>query len=148
MDLCIAPYAGVGPLRFGARPQDTRAFLGEPRASRAQPGKLRELHEGGIACTYEGGRDQLRLVEIGFGKTAGDLEYEGMRLFEVPRTEALQRLLADDPEAAEVLGSLVFLRLGLTMTGFHDRREESLAVTAFTRGRWDAHIPNMKRFRP
>src|SRR3954467_7573293 len=112
MDLRIIPYTRVGPLRFGGGPADTEAFLGQPRASRAQPGKLREMHDGGIACIYEDEPDQLRLVEIGFGSTVRDLEYEGIRLFEVPRTEALRRLLADDPEAAEVLGSLVFLHLG------------------------------------
>jgi hypothetical protein len=147
MKLDIMPYVGVGPLRFGHGPDETRLLLGEPRATRAQPAKLREMHNGGIACIYEGERDRLGLVEIGFTKTVRDLEYIGVRLFEIPRMEAVRRLVGDDPDVAEALGSLVFLCLGLTMTGFHDGREESLAMTAFTRGRWDIHISKMKPFR-
>jgi len=50
--------------------------------------------------------------------------------------EAVRRLVGNDPDVAETLGSLVYLRLGLTMTGFHDGREESLAMTCLKGFGW------------
>jgi hypothetical protein len=147
MDLSITPYTGVGPLRLGLAPEEIHAVLGAPRVRRPQGSKLREMYADGIACTYEGAPDRLGLVEIGFAKAVRELDYAGVRLFQVPRQEALRRLVQDDPDVAEALGFLIFLRLGIATNGFHTAQEEDLAVTVFARGRWDAHRPTMRPFR-
>ena len=147
MDLSIVPYTGVGALRLGLPPEEIHALLGAPRVKRPQGSKLREMYADGIACTYEGAPDRLGLVEIGFAKTVRDLNYAGVRLFELPPQRALERLIQDDPDVAEALGFLIFLHLGVATSGFHAAQQEELAVTVFARGRWDAHRPAMRPFR-
>ena len=47
-------------------------------------------------------------------------------------------------KAHEILGSLVLLDLGISMTGFHDGARERVAVAVFERGRWDRCKARMK----
>ena len=47
----------------------------------------------------------------------------------------------------EYVGFIVFLGLGLTLTGFHDGNDSQRAVTAFARGRWDHLRSKLRPFR-
>jgi hypothetical protein len=58
----------------------------------------------------------------------------------------VRRLAAADPDPTEMVGLLVFLKLGIALTGFHDGRESDLAVTVFEPGRWDEHLSKMKPY--
>jgi hypothetical protein len=62
------------------------------------------------------------------------------------RLDVVRRLAADDPDVKETFSFLVFLRLGITLTGFHDGEESDLSVTVFKPGLWDERVPSMKPF--
>jgi hypothetical protein len=116
MNLEIAPYVGVGPLRFGMTRSQAHELVGAPRARRRMKTELRE-----VLATYDGG-----------------LTFEG---------PPGRRLLQDDPEPGELVGFLVFLRLGVTLSGFHEATTDEAAVTVFERGRWDSLAPRFQPFR-
>jgi hypothetical protein len=97
--------------------------------------------------TFTGTDEELKLVEIGFAKEADDVTYRGMNLFAGERRAVISKLCSDDPDPKEVVGTLVFPKLGISLTGFHTGHEDSLAVTAFAPGKWDAQLAGSKPFK-
>ena len=152
----IAPLEGVGTLRFGMTPDEVHALLGAPRVSRPRPARdpatrpsLQELYVPGPGLTFEEAADApggLRLVAIGFGKATAELSYAGLKLFGVAPAEVLLRLAEDDPAPQEVAGTVVFVKLGLGLTGFHEGPPDDLAVSASAPGQWDRLAGRMTPF--
>ena len=143
----IKSYWGAGTLVFGMSPDEVHELLGKPRFSRSDPGRLREIYRGCPALTFVGGDGELKLVEIGFAKAAGEVIYRGANLFAGEHMAVVQRLCGEDPAPREVVGTLVFPKLGISLTGFHAGPKESLAVTAFAPGRLDAQLARSKPYK-
>jgi hypothetical protein len=93
------------------------------------------------------GSEQVELTEIGFAKTATDVIYRGTNLFGSTRAAVVSILCSEDPEPRAISGTLVFPKLGITLTGFHSGPEESVAVTAFAPGIWDAKLIGAELFK-
>jgi hypothetical protein len=143
----IDPYVSAGALRFGMTPGEVHQVLGTARFSRRDQGRLREMHGiGGPALTFTGTDNELRLVEIGFAKAAGEVSYGGINLFAGERRAIVRQLCALDPAPKDVAGTIVLTKLGISLTGFDTGPEESLAVTAFAPGRWDEQIARAASF--
>jgi hypothetical protein len=143
----IKSYLGAGRLVFGMSPDAVHEVLGKPRFSRRDPGRLREIYRVCPALTFVRIDQELKLVEIGFARAAGEVIYGGANLFAGEYMAVVQRLCGEDPAPREVVGTLVFPKLGISLTGFHTGPKESLAVTAFAPGRWDAQLARSKPFR-
>jgi hypothetical protein len=122
-------------------PSELRKLLGQPqRESRNQ---RREIDEswGCISVRYDAQKETA--VEIGLMAPAQAL-YHGQDLLAL--RDPIGLLQADDATPMEYVGFLIFLRLGLTLTGFHDDDESQKALTLFQAGRWDHLIQKMKPF--
>jgi|SRR6516165_4726061 hypothetical protein len=143
----IKSYMGAGRLVFGMSPKQVHELLGKPRFSRRDASRLREIYRVCPALTFVGTDGQLKLVEIGFAKAAGEVIYGGANLFAGEQMAVVQRLCGEDPNPREVIGMLVFPKLGISLTGFHTGPKESIAVTAFAPGRWDAQLARSKPFK-
>jgi hypothetical protein len=143
----IRSYVGVGPLRFGMSQTEVESISGAPK--RVKKGFLGEPTEyrrdSGLIATYD--QSSGRLVELGFSKNIAELSFDGRQVFcELP-AEILKYLLGKDGVPYEFVGFLVLLKLGMTLTGFHDNAIEQMAVTVFSRGRWDSQLPKLQPFR-
>jgi hypothetical protein len=136
----LIPYVGSLPIRFGMTPAEVREALGEPDSVTSNRKGERDERRGETNVRY--GSNNQNVVELAFGPHVPVL-YKGVSLFEDPR--ALATLARDDPAPVEVLGFLLFLGLGIALTGVHDRDPNQLAISVFERGRWD-HL--QARFRP
>lgn len=146
----ILPYVGVGALRFGMTPAQTRQILAAPRFSRRDAHRLREMHGvGGPALTFKAvaGSEEPELAEIGFSKAATGITYRGTDLFASEGEAVIRKLFGDDPEPMEISGTLVFRKLGVSLTGFHSGPEANKAATAFAPGTWDALLAGAKPFK-
>jgi len=137
----IQPYLEVGGVRFGMTPSEVEAAVGT--ATRITTNSLGERDEvrPGLSVRYD--RQTGRVAEIAIHKTERAM-YRGIDLFSA--NDPLRLLAQDDPNPLESLGFVVFLGLGLALTGFHDNDESQKAITAFSAGRWDAVRPSMKPF--
>ena len=148
MKLKIVPLEGVSELNFGLTAQQVKEILGPPEDSEIDnsDGELREFRrKSGLQTVYS---DRgARLVEIGFSRNITELEFDGVRLFQVSEEDALAAFRKRGARAHEVRGFLVFLDLGVTLTGFHDGASDQLAVTVFERGRWDDAKEDMNPYR-
>jgi len=105
----IKSYWGAGTLVFGMSPNEVHELLGKPRFSRSDPGRLREIYRGCPALTFVGADGELK---IGFAKAAGEVIYRGANLFAGEHMAVVQRLCGEDPAPREVVGTLVFPKLG------------------------------------
>jgi len=153
MDFDIISFTGVGLLRFGMTPDEAHAIVGTPGDMcildypNSTKKERRETYSSGMHIMFTEPASSARLVEFVFWDQCRRLRYGGMDLFQVmPRVNVVRRLAADDPDVKETFSILVFLRLGITLTGFHDGEESNLSVTVFEPGRWDEYVPSMKPF--
>lgn len=135
----IQSYKSVGPLQFGMNEVAVRLALGEPVSSSTDRQGNQVLRYKDLNCTLgpEG------LLEVGVLPEL-PVRLRGIDLFNSPT--ALEAVCEMDGCPQEFLGFLVFMKLGVTMTGFHDQDESQKAVTAFASGRWDILMPQMKPF--
>ena len=141
----ILLHVGVGPLRFGMTPAEVAAQLGPPKISRRNMLKKLSESRGRIATMYE--KDTDRLTEVGFSRFVENLTYRGMNIFKDPDQAVLKKLGNEDGKPYQVLGFIVLLNLGITLTGFHDENEDQKACTVFSKGIWGIEKDELKPFK-
>lgn len=144
--LNIQPYVGVGDIRFGLTQSEIEKLLGPADSqNKGFRGDFKQYRrDNGLITTYD--RSTNKLVEIGFSQNITELEFENEKIFSVPPLDILCKLIKLDGAPYERLGFIVLLKLGVTLTGFHDGATEQKAVTVFVHGRWDDQIAKMKPF--
>jgi hypothetical protein len=134
----IRPYEGVGPIRFGMSPTEAVEHLGQPPAISTNRSSETVQRYPTMLLTY----DAEGLAEVGL------FPESEARLGSVNPLdrEGFASLVAQDGAAQEVLGFIVLLNLGITVTGVHDHDRHQRAVTAFRKGRWERVHASMKPF--
>ena len=135
----IDPYVSAGPLRFGEGYHEVKSDLGEPISeNKSRLGDM-ILRYDGFGATIA----KVGVVEAYFLPTTG-VCISGVDVY--ADAQAFQKLCALDGAPKECLGFIVLLKLGITLTGFHDGDESQKAITAFSKGRWDRLSAEMKKY--
>jgi hypothetical protein len=148
----LYPHEGAGPLRFGMTPEAVHAVLSEPLVARprrpamAAKASRQEMYPPALGLTYQQDDTGLALVAIGFGKAMAAVSYAGAKLFATRPDAVLRLFAAKDPEPRQIAGAIVFLRLGVGLTGFHDGATDDLAVNISAAGQWDGRSDPAKPF--
>ena len=127
----IIPYESVGLIRFGASAEDVKRALGEPVRVRDRPNEMTIQYDR-LQVTISTQNEAV--VEIGMSSRV-DARLDDVEIFNSPG--AFEKLTEQDGSPFEYLGFIILLKLGITLTGFHDDDPAQRAVTAFARGRWD-----------
>jgi hypothetical protein len=134
----ITPYVGVGPLKFGMTRGDVHKILGAPLSSKKSrfSNESKEFwSENGLQLTFSGTDESL--LEIGLYPNLPDVEFNGLKLFEVPGGDAFKALHDLDDAPLTKAGATIFLKLGLAVGGFLHNDDSDKSVTVFAKGRWD-----------
>lgn len=141
MHFSAEPYCGALPIKFGMAPEDVAMELGKP--TRVTTNWLGELDQswGSVSVRYS--KEQGVAVEIALLPST-KLLFGDIDLFRCDNPIGI--LMQHDSIPYESLGFIVFMELGMTITGFHDRDDAQRAITMFQRGRWDAQKPRMKPY--
>lgn len=134
------PFVGPLPLRFGMIPDEVGAFVGAPDRVFSDPFGNRSESRSGYSLGYDA--DSGRLTEAVFSKC--DLFYQGENLFSISDVIDFLREYDDSPQSA--VGVIFFLRLGLTLTGFHygDENQKSIGITKW--GHFDEFLEDFVPF--
>lgn len=143
----INPLIGVGDVKFGMSAAQVSSLIGPPNESDIDEdsNEIREYRrENGMQAVYSS-NDKV-LVELGFGKNIVELNYDGILLFTAPDKAIYDRLLADDSNPLKLYGFIIFLELGVTLSGFFKSDNDDKAITVFKKGRWDSQKAEMKKF--
>lgn len=141
----IKPYVGAGPLRFGMTRKQVEDVLGPPdKAKRTMfRNETQEFRrQSGLQIVYSTSDETL--VEISFYSNQS-VSFEGMDVFHTPGKNVIKRLAETDGKTLETVGILVFLHLGIAMTGFlQDEEPGQKSISVFAKGRWDSEIKDLK----
>jgi hypothetical protein len=141
-------YIGAGPLRFGMTRKQVEAVLGPPDKTKRTMfrNEAQEFRrDNGMQTIYSAAEDTL--VEISFYGNQS-VAFEAMDVFQTPGTEVISRLSEADGKPLETVGILVFLNLGIAMTGFLQEDEPGQkSISVFAKGRWDSEIEDLKPFK-
>lgn len=138
MKFYLDPYTAVGPLRFGMSEADVRSAVGQPLG--VDKNSLGEVEYQYSELSIRFSLADGGLTEVGF-LPESELLVDDIDVFRDRR--AFEKLILKDGSPFEYVGFIVLLRLGLTLTGFHDADEAQKAATVFSRGRWDQLKPQL-----
>ena len=133
----IHPYQGMNNLQFGLDVESVIALLGSP--------DLRKQNEFGLMISYPDFNLMFSrngtLEEIGFKVHRARVSINGIMLEDGSRELKPHLLLQKlDPDPVKTDGgALLFMKLGVSVFGYHDSREAD-AITCFRRGVWDEFI--------
>ena len=138
----IEPYKSLGPIRFGMTPTGVESLLGPCQRLGTNRREEREEHRAeGLVVRYSSEKQTVCEMTV---YRPGNAELGGINLFPDPQ-RAFAELCLLDGSPFECVGIIVFLKLGIALTGFHDAHDEQLAVAVFEEGRWDVM---RTRFKP
>ena len=141
----VYPYVGCGPLRFGMTPDEVAKAIGPPEQVLLNHLKDRVETRAFLNLGFSS-RSFPTLNHIGFGRQMVGLSYERMRLFTEKEENVLKFLVGKDNEPYLYMGFLVFLKIGISLTGFHDKDISQKAAVVFPKGVWDNRFSKMKRW--
>ena len=140
----IAPLAGTDRVAFGMSPQEVTQALGIPdQISKNHLGSRVEFR---AAMNVGYSLVTQRVDHIGFGRQMTQLYLGELNIFSTPPEQVLRTLMVSDSQPLTYLGFVVFLNLGVALTGFHDGDESQKAATLFPEGAWDKRVPKMQPF--
>lgn len=131
----ITPYQGIDGVDFGSRPDSIIKLLGKPEYT--------QKGEFGRTLGYENFKlmfsDKNELEEIGFYPKDFVLKMGETVLIDGDRDLRPHITLKkkDDNPIETSTGALLFLKLGISMTGYHTNNRADRAITCFKKGLWD-----------
>ncbi|MDB5386014.1 MAG: hypothetical protein JWM11_1660 [Planctomycetaceae bacterium] len=137
----ISPFAGATPVEFGMPRVKVLELLGMPSLASQNNDNWGPLFEINVGYTPDG-------VVNHIGLAPGELE---LFLIGKPlwtpneQPDPNPTFLALDPEPLEHLGFLIFTRLGITTTGFHDDDPDDLSIVLYPKGKWEKYLLKAKR---
>lgn len=114
----LQPYLGAGPLRLGMSRIQVEDVLGPPDKTKRTVfrNETQEFRrESGLQTVYSAPGEAL--VEISFYGNQS-VAFEDLDIFHTQGTNVIKRLAEADGKSLETVGILVFLNLGITLTGF------------------------------
>jgi len=137
----LEPFKGAHPILFGMPRLRVCELLGVPRVAgdgNDSWGLRLEINVG-----YA---DDRSVNHVGFSPGEFDLLFHNTLIWtSSSQPDPNPILLRFDGEPFERLGFLVFSRLGITTTGYHDDDPSQYAITVFPVGAWDAQLVKSRR---
>jgi hypothetical protein len=139
----IEPFVGALPIRFGMTPAEVEAELGPPQEVLPNPfghrGELRDTSSIGYSATDN------RVVEIVF-RPGARVSFDGHDIFSDPEIIGFFRRY--DPVPYLFVGFIIFPKLGIRLSGFHDGDETQKAVAVAAKGQWDEYADDFEPYGP
>jgi len=129
----IVPYRSFGMLHFGdSTREDCVASYGEPKSIRKNREGVEEYHYEEFIVRFDAKTNAVRECTL-LPRAICTIEGIGVTWDQ----EFLHKVCDHDADPKDVHGYIVLKRLGIAITGIHDRDESQLAVTAFSEGDFD-----------
>jgi len=140
ISLTAEPYVGALPVRFGMSPAEVAAVIGPPAS--VIPGVFDTTAElrPNIVIGYTEA-NQVYEVNCHPGATLLLMNHD---LFSDRDPISFLRKL--DPDPYLWVGLVVFQKLGILVSGFHDGDDSQKSIAMVRKGYWDEYIDDFVRF--
>lgn len=132
MEFTFDPYEGALPVTFGMTAKQVRSVLGTKESEvTSRKGKRNEYRQSSnIRVGFS--QDKNTVVDIALcPDDTLSLMYNGIDLLHEDSRFSI--LLKEDDAPLEMMGFLVFPKLGIGLTGFHDGKKSQRAITVFAK---------------
>lgn len=141
----IRPHIGVGQLFFGESFEDVKSIIGGNGKIISDGNSFRYLCGSDKPVTIF---DENLLVEASFGNWQLEDIVIGSVNLSVLNDREIISVLSDIENGPlyECFGFLLFLKLGISLSGYHDGDEAQKAITVFRKHHWDEFKSEMRLF--
>jgi hypothetical protein len=140
MSFDLRPFEGAAPILFGMPKVNVVGLIGPPKVAGGADDSWGPHLEINIGYGNDG-----RVNHLGFSPGEFELRLSGALIWNATEHEDPNPMFLQlDPEPVERVGFLVFRKLGLTTTGYHDDDPSQYAITAFPPGAWDKELTKAK----
>lgn len=140
----LDPFVGTDILKFGMSLEEVEQLLGP--ADHVSKNHLGQRVEFRAYMKVGYSKSDDLVSYIGFGRQMEEIYFGDLNLFRTDPIGVLRILGSLDPDPKHYLGLVVFLGLGITLTGFQDQDESQKAVALFEAGYWDTRLGKMTPF--
>jgi hypothetical protein len=146
LQLAIEPMVGIGTLKFSMVANKVSRILGPP--DQISTNHLRQMVEFRSFRIVAFSNDTRHAhCHIGLGRQMTNVTLGDCKLFIEEPIVVLRHLMSPDSASMLYLGFVIFLKLGIILTSFHDDDKSQSAVALFERGQWDSRLCQMQPFR-
>ncbi|KIQ05564.1 hypothetical protein RU07_01655 [Agrobacterium tumefaciens] len=134
MTLEIHPGQGLGNLKFGMTISEVKAFIDQEEHRSVRDDVTEIYFENYLNLAF----CNDALYRIGATRYSSGITFKGIDIFAAEPLSVLKVMEAEDGEAFENYGFIVFLKLGVSLTGFHDDDLDNKALTVAVLVEWQA----------
>ena len=138
--ITVQSYESVNGLKFGASVADAERVFGKPPYRRLRTSDVVELFYDEMTLSFRG--DKMCECTIPNGV---ELWIDGIKVSWTP--EYFVGLIKSEITPLEFGGSVVLLKLGISLYGYEEGAESDRAVTAFRQNVWDPYRDKLKPFK-
>lgn len=128
----IVPRKGLGNVRFGMTQEEVQSLLGKEEDQSITSEASEFYYANYINCAFR----YQSLYQIGATRRSSGILYNGNDIFTSNSFEVLKEMQVDGGSVFEYFGFIIFLELGISLTGFHDGDLDQKAMTVFEEGTW------------
>lgn len=137
----ISPYVGAKPVHFGTPRNCVIEYLGTPDVVDTSDDSWGSQLEINIGYT-----DNNLVRHIGLRPGDYELKLDGKVIWTpTDHPDPNPSFLLLDSEPLEYLGFLIFTKIGIRTTGYHDDDPDNVSVVLFEKGATDKFLPKAKR---
>jgi hypothetical protein len=137
----IEPNIGPLPLRFGMTPKDVEAILGAPDEVSSSHFGSRAEQRKNLSLGYS--KKDEKLIQAVFSP-GSKVMFQGKDLFRQRDPIALLRKIDSSPQLC--VGFVVFPKLGIRFSGFHDDDDDQKAIGVTNSSYWDKFADDFEPF--
>lgn len=140
----IEPLVGAIPLRFNSSRLEVHQLLGPPRKSSpwGRGGAIEYWRIPHMNVAYNS--DEI-VQHVCFSPGDSELSVCGIQIWTLDdQPDPNPQLLLHDPSPVDVVGFLIFPRLGISTGGYHDGDDAQRGLIAFPAGAWDEVLKDAK----
>jgi hypothetical protein len=141
-DFEIIPHIGAGELSFGMSHLDVEKLWGKPEGvTTSYIGTPESFYLSGMVCLGYTKGINSNLVHIGFDSQIKGVRIGDIFLFKRGKLKVLQKLILLDPHPFECVDSIVFMNLGISLTGYVEKYAYAgKTVSVFPSSAWNYEL--------
>ncbi|EHM40259.1 hypothetical protein [Hafnia alvei] len=140
----IHPKKGAGVIKFGMRRDKVNNLLGVNDDYMIDNNRLVEFRSD-MNISYTADPDG-KVFHIGFSKGMNLVMFDSVNIFHDNPDIVINKLIEHDDCPYLSLGMVFFMKLGITLTGFHDDDSEQKSLAVFNHSEYEQYIDDMEPF--